>query len=130
MRLGPGAQRRLAVVLADVFAEPEDVALAVAGFLDGYLRRVPFQAAFGLRAVIWAITWLPLLFLGLPLTANRLSPGARARYIDRWASSKIYLLREGFYLLKAIALMGWGAQPTVRERLGLGPMAAVSAERA
>jgi hypothetical protein len=124
MHLGPGAQRRLAVVLADVFDEPVEVARDVSAFLDGYLRRVPFQAALGLRAVIWAITWLPLLFVGIPLTADRLSPQARARYIGRWASSKIYLLREGFYLLKAIALMGWGAQPAVRERMGLGPMAA------
>jgi hypothetical protein len=124
MQLGPAAQRRLAVVLADIFAEPEDVSLAVAAFLDGYIRRVPFQAAIGLRAVIWAITWLPVAFVGIPLPVNLLSPQARARYIDRWASSKLYFLREGFYLLKAIALMGWGAQPRVRERLGLGPMAA------
>jgi hypothetical protein len=124
MQLGPAAQRRLAVVLADIFAEPEDVSLAVAAFLDGYIRRVPFQAAIGLRAVIWAITWLPVAFVGIPLPVNLLSPQARARYIDRWASSKLYFLREGFYLLKAIALMGWGAQPSVRERLGLGPMAA------
>jgi hypothetical protein len=124
MHLGPGAQRRLAVVLADVFDEPGDVARDVCAFLDGYLRRVPFQAALGLRAVIWAITWLPLLVVGIPLTADRLSAPARARYLDRWASSRIYFLREGFYLLKAIALMGWGAQPAVRERMGLGPMAA------
>jgi hypothetical protein len=124
MQLGPAAQRRLAVVLADVFAEPDEVSLAVAAFLDSYLRRVPFQAALGLRAVIWAITWLPVVFVGIPLPAHRLSPAARARYLDRWASSKLYFLREGFYLLKAIALMGWGAQPVVRERLGLGPMAA------
>jgi len=129
MHLGPGAQRRLAVVLADAFDEPVEIAREVCVFLDGYLRRVPFQAALGLRAVIWAITWLPLFFVGIPLTANRLSPGARARYIDRWASCQLYFLREGFYLLKAIALMGWGAQPAVRERLGLGPMVAAPAER-
>ena len=84
MHLGPGAQRRLAVVLADVFDEPGDVARDVCAFLDGYLRRVPFQAALGLRAVIWAITWLPLLFVGIPLTADRLSAPARARYLERY----------------------------------------------
>ncbi len=124
MHLGPAAQRRLAVVLADVFDEPAGVAREVSAFLDGYLRRVPLQAALGLRAVIWAITWLPVLFVGIPLTADRLPPAARARYLERWSSSKLYLLREGFYLLKAIALMGWGAQPSVRARMGLGPMAA------
>jgi hypothetical protein len=125
MGLGPGAQRRIAVVLADVFGEPLDVALAVAAFLDSYLRRVPFKAAVGLRIVVWAITWLPLLFVGVPLPAHRLSREMRLRYVHRWSSSRAYFLREGFYLLKAIALMGWGAQPAVRARLGLGPMAAV-----
>lgn len=129
MRLGPGAQRRIAVVVADVFGESEDVALAVAAFLDGYLQRVPLQAAFGLRAVVWAITWLPVLIVGVPLPASALSPAARTRYIERWAGSRIYLMREGFYLLKAIALMGWGAQPQVRARLGLGPMECRALER-
>jgi hypothetical protein len=124
MGLGEGAQRRIAIVLADVFDEPPDVARAVAAFLDAYLRQVPFQAALGLRVVTWAITWLPIVFIGVPLPASMLSKAARARYIERWAHARVYFLREGFYLLKAIALMGWGAQPSVRERLGVGPMAA------
>jgi hypothetical protein len=124
MGLGEGAQRRIAVVLADVLGEPPAVALAVAAFLDEYLRRVPFQAALGLRVVAWAITWLPLLFIGVPLPAHLLSKEARLRYVERWAHARFYFLREGFYLLKAIALMGWGANPDVRARLGLGPMAA------
>ena len=124
MRLGQGAQRRIAVVLADILGEPLDVALAVAAFLDRYLRRVPFQAALGLRIVAWAVTWLPVLFVGVPLPAHLLSKRARLRYVERWSRSKLYFLREGFYLLKAIALMGWGAQPEVRARLGMGPMAA------
>ena len=97
----------------------------VAAFLDRYLRRVPFQAALGLRVVTWAITWLPLFFVGVPLPAHLLSRATRLRYVERWSQARFYFLREGFYLLKAIALMGWGAQPEVRERLGVGPMAAV-----
>jgi hypothetical protein len=124
VRLGPAAQRRIAVVLADVFGEPPDVARDVAAFLDAYLRRVPARAALGLRAVVWAITWLPIAFIGVPLPASSLSTAARARYLERWASSETYLLREGFYLLKAIALMGWGAHESVRLRLGVGPLAA------
>lgn len=124
MGLGPGARRRIAVVLADVLGEPLDVALAVAAFLDRYLRRVPFEAALGLRVVVWAVTWLPLLFVGVPLPAHMLTREKRAAYVARWADSRVYFLREGFYLLKAIALMGWGAQPVVRARLGLGPVAA------
>jgi hypothetical protein len=127
MGLGEGAQRRIAVVLADVLGEPFEVALAIAAFLDAYLRRVPVQAALGLRVVVWAITWLPLLFVGVPLPAHLLSREVRLRYVQRWSGARLYLVREGFYLLKAIALMGWGAQPVVRARLGLGPMAAVRA---
>jgi hypothetical protein len=104
-----------------VLGEPLDLAREVAAFLDGYLRRVPFMAALGLHVVVWAVIWLPLFFVGVPLTANALSPPVRARYIQR----RIYFLREGFYLLKAVALMGWGVQGQVRARLDLGPVAAV-----
>ena len=124
MGLGPGAQRRIAVVLADVFGEPPEIAARVAAFLDGYLRRAPLRASLGLRAVIWGVTWLPLAFVGVPLPANRLSPATRRRYLEKWATSRRYEVREGFYLLKAIALMGWGAQDEVRARLGVGPLAA------
>jgi hypothetical protein len=124
MGLGEGAQRRIAVVLADVLGEPIEVALFVARFLDGYLRRVPLQAALGLRVVIWAITWLPVVFVGVPLPADALSPPARRRLVERWAHARLYWVREGFYLLKAIALMGWGGHPSVRARLALPPVAA------
>jgi hypothetical protein len=122
--LGRAAQRRIAVVLADVFGEPPEVAGRIAAFLDGYLRRAPFRAAMGLRAVVWAVTWLPIAFVGVPLPASALSPTTRRRYLGRWASSPQYALREGFYLLKAIALLGWGAQEPVRTRIGVGPLAA------
>src|SRR6516164_6205082 len=98
MGLDESAQHRLAIVLADVLGEPLDVARDVAAFLDGYLRRVPLQAALGLRLVVWAILWLPLVFVGIPLPAHALSREARARYLRRWADSRLYVLREGFYL--------------------------------
>ncbi len=125
MGLGEGAQRRIAVVLAQMFDEPIEVALEVASFLDGYLSRVPARAALGLRVMVWAVTWMPVVVVGVPLPADALSPAKRARYLDAWAGSRVYILREGFYLLKAIALMGWGANEAVRARLGVGPMAAV-----
>jgi len=123
--LGEGAQRRIAVVLADVFGEPVEVAREIAAFLDSYLRRVPSRAALGLRAVVWAITWLPIFFVGVPLPADLLSRATRARYLRAWSDSRVYLLREGFFLLKAVALMGWGANLAVRQRLGVGPLAVV-----
>jgi len=124
MGLSRNAQRRISVVLGDVFGEPPDVAMAIAAFLDSYLQRAPLRAAFGLRVVIWGITWLPIAFVGVPVPASGLTPKTRARYVERWARSRIYLVREGFYLLKAIALMGWGAQDSVRLRIGVGPLTA------
>jgi hypothetical protein len=126
MGIDEGARRRIAVVLADVLGEPPEIALAVASFLDGYLQRVPLRAAVGLRVVVWAVTWLPLFLVGVPLPAHLLPAPARVRYIERLSGSRLYLLREGFHLLKAVALMGWGGHPRVRERLGIGPVRAVT----
>ncbi len=125
MGLGEHAQQRIAVVLAQMFDEPIEVAREIAAFLDSYLRRVPARAGLGLRVMIWAITWLPVLVVGVPLPADALSPATRARYLQAWSGSPVYFLREGFYLLKAISLMGWGANSAVRARLDVGPMAAV-----
>jgi hypothetical protein len=122
--LDESTRERIAVVLAQMFDEPPEVAREVASFLDGYLRRVPARAALGLQVMVWAVLWLPILFVGVPRSADALSPETRARYLVAWSGSRIYFVREGFYLLKAIALMGWGANGAVRERLGVGPIAA------
>jgi len=76
--LGAGAQRRLAVLLGDMFGEDARVSADVATFLDGYLRRAPFVAAFGLRAAIWAMEWMPIAFIARPAGASALSPETRA----------------------------------------------------
>jgi hypothetical protein len=122
--LGAGAQRRLAVILGDMFGEDERVSSDVAAFLDGYLRRAPLVAAFGLRAAIWAVEWMPIAFVARPSPASSLAPETRARYLAAWSASRVYWIREAFYLVKAIALMGWGAHATVRARLGMPPVAA------
>jgi hypothetical protein len=124
MGLSPGAQRRIAVVLTDLLGETLDVAGEVAAFLDAYLRRVPLRTALGLRVVIWAIVWLPLAFVARLGPANALSPDARKRYLAAWAQSHVYLVREGFFLFKAIALMGWGSIERVRDRRGVEPLVA------
>lgn len=125
-----GAQRRLAVVIADMLGEGEEVARGVARFLDAYLRTVPVQAAIGLRLAIWAITWLPLLFVGRFAAADGLTAETRKVYLARWAESRVYLVREAFYLLKAIALMGWGSQESVRARIGVEPVVSTAGRAA
>ena len=130
MRLSASAQKRLSVVLADLLGEPADVAQEVAAFLGGYMERVPLRAAAGLRLVIWAIGWLPILFVARPVPAHALSPAVRARYLAAWAQSPFYLVREGFFLFKAIALMGWGSIDRVRRRLGVEPLLASESQAA
>lgn len=124
MRLGTLTEKHLAIVLADVLGEEERVAKDIAAWFPEYLARVPFLSALGLRIAVLALIWLPLLWVGRPLPASRLAPDLRARYLSRWPGSSIYLVRESFFLVKAVALMGWGAHPTVRARLGLPPLVA------
>ncbi len=123
MTLGPGARRRLATLLGGMLGEGDPVASDLAAFFAEYLRRAPFLAAFGLRLMVWALTWLPLLFVGRPLPASSLSPALRERYLARWVDSHNYYVREGFFLVKTVALLGWGAHPVVRGRFGMPSVA-------
>ena len=59
-----------------------------------------------------------------PLPASALSPELLARYLERWAGARSYLLREGFFLVKTVALLGWGAHPAVRARYAMPAVAA------
>jgi hypothetical protein len=127
MTLSPGAQRRLAILLAGMLGESDAIATDVAAFFSQYLRRVPLLAAFGLRLMVWALVWLPIAFVGRPAPASSLSPEVRDRYLARWAHAPSYYLREGFFLVKTVALLGWGAHPEVRARFAMPPVAVAHA---
>ena len=119
MRLGPAAQRRIAVVLADVL-----------GRATGRRpRRSPSSstrtsgASPSRRRSACASSSGPSPGFPWSSSASRCPPtGCRPRRGAATSSagptSQLYLLREGFYLLKAIALMGWGAHPAVRAAHG------------
>ena len=125
MTLGPGAQKRLAILLGGMLGESDTIANDVAAFFVAYLGRVPFLTAFGLRLMIWALMWLPIVFIGRPVPASSLASEARERYLARWTHSHNYYIREGFFLVKTVALLGWGAHPAVRARFKMPPVAAV-----
>lgn len=127
MRLGAGAQKRLASLLGGMLGEPDEIATDIAAFFSEYLARVPFLAAIGLRLMVWALMWLPIVFVGRPVAASALSPAARDRYLSRWSAAHSYYLREGFFLVKTVALLGWGAHPTVRARFGMPNVAVTPA---
>ena len=125
MTLGPGAQERLAVVLAGMLGESDEIATDIAAYFSEYLRRAPLLAAVGLRLMVWALLWLPIVFVGRPLPASSLPAPVRDVYLSRWADSHVYYIREGFFLVKTVALLGWGAHPAVRARYDMPPAAVV-----
>src|SRR4051812_8825937 len=129
MRLGPGAQERLGVVLGGMLGETDPIATDVAAYFSEYLRRAPLLAAVGLRLMVFALLWLPIVFVGRPMVASALPPPVRERYLARWADSHIYYVREGFFLVKTVALLGWGAHPVVRARYAMPPVAVTFAPR-
>jgi hypothetical protein len=126
MKLGEGAQRRLATLLGGMLGEPDELATDIAAFFTQYLERVPFLTAIGLRLMLWALMWLPLVFVGRPAPASALPPPLLRRYLARWAHAHNYYLREGFFLVKTVALLGWGAHPAVRARFAMPPVAALT----
>jgi hypothetical protein len=125
MALGEAARTRLAIVLETMLGEEAPIARDVAAYFDQYLASVPPLTRFGLRLMVWALLWLPLVFVGRPTVASDLPVALRERYMDKWVHSGNYYIREGFFLVKTVALLGWGAHPTVRARFGMPPVAAV-----
>jgi hypothetical protein len=92
---------------ADVPLEP---------FFDEFFRHSPFETAFGVRALTWALTWMPL---GWRLRRfGRLKPGDQVRFLALLDGSRFYVLREMPGLIKLVAALAWCAQPEVQRALG------------
>jgi hypothetical protein len=123
MALGDAARARLAVVLETMLGEEPGISRDVAAYFDSYLAHVPALTRFGLRAMVWALLWLPILFVARLGPASDLPVDVRERYMDKWAHSGSYYVREGFFLVKTVALLGWGAHPDVRARFAMPPVA-------
>jgi hypothetical protein len=123
MALSEGARGRLAILFETMLGEDELLARDIADFAARYVATIPPFAALGLRIMLWAIVWLPIVFVGRLGPASALDPATRERYMDRWVCSRLYFVREGFFLVKAVALFGWGAHPRVRARFGMPPVA-------
>ena len=125
--LSPATKARLAVVLETMLGEDPAIARDVAAYFDRYLASVPPLTRVGLRAMIAALLGLPIFFLGRPTLASDLSPEMRERYMSKWVHARSYFLREGFFLVKTVALLGWGAHPEVRARFAMPPVAVTPA---
>ncbi len=76
----------------------------------------------GLYAATLLFVLLPIWTVYTPLPSLLLSPSRLDRHANQLASSRIYLLRQLMLLLKTVGGLLWGADPEVRQALGLSPL--------
>lgn len=88
-------------------------------FLTKLRRETTALNWFGLclGGVVWLIS--PIVTIHVPLPALLLSASARDRHIHALGSTRFYLLRQAFVLLKMYACMCWGQDSAVRQQLNL-----------
>jgi hypothetical protein len=70
-----------------------------------------------------AFHFTPLLTIYVPLPAFLLPAGLRDRHAHKLATHPIYLLRQSMLMVKTVGGLAWGADPTIRQRLGMKPYA-------
>lgn len=93
--------------------------------LDEYLARFRRESA----PLMWAgfvlgtlfFHFTPLFTVFIPLPAFMLSAETRDRHAQRLMAHPMYYVRQPVFLVKMVAGLLWGADPGVRERLGLPP---------
>ena len=92
-------------------------------FLARYRREAPFlpRLALNLSALVFLLT-PPLTGAGMR-SALALSPSRLERHCEGLSRHRSYHLRQVTLMLKTAAGLVWGADPLVREALGLAPYA-------
>lgn len=93
-------------------------------FLVRFRRESTFLIYVGVLLGTFLFHWSTLLTVYIPLPAFMLPAGLREKHASRVLGSRIYLLRQAVFLVKLVAGMCWGADPVVREKLGLPPQPA------
>ena len=93
--------------------------------IEGFLRRMRRESEgiywLGMIAGAVLFTITPLVTIGLPVPAFFLRGRLLERHTDRVLSHRLYLLRQGVFLLRFSAGMCWGADPNVRAAFALPP---------
>ena len=92
-------------------------------FLARYRREAPFlpRLALNLSVLVFLLS-PPLTGAGLR-PALTLSPDRLERHCESLGRHRLYHLRQVTLMLKTVAGLVWGADPTVRAALGLQPYA-------
>ena len=90
----------------------------VAGFLDGYIARMPSVVRRDLSRLFGYVEHLAPLAVGFGSRFTRLSPAQQDRVLEGLESSDESLLRGGFAGLKALVFMGYYRDPRTWKILG------------
>ena len=94
--------------------------------LDHFVQRFRRESSrimlLGVYAALVLFVITPLFTVYVPLPSFLLPRKLLDRHADRIANIPAYPLRSLIFLLKLVAGLCWGADPVVRERLGLPPL--------
>ena len=91
----------------------------VGGFLKQLNKEAPITMRITLVLGVWAFILTPFLTLKIPLPSFMLSRRLQDEHAHRITDTRIYLLRQLIFAVKAIAGMCWGKDPRVRQELNL-----------
>lgn len=86
-------------------------------FFDEFTATVPLQAALGVRAFTWLLTFAPVPWK--LRTFGGLRPADQLRLLEGMETSRFYAVREIPGLLKLVACLAWASQPDVQRALGV-----------
>ena len=90
-------------------------------FLRSYFREMDGISTGGLLLGTLLFVLAPVVTIGVPLPSFLLPEKWLDTHANRIAAHPIYLVRQGILVLKMVAGLCWGADPTVRRQLGLEP---------
>lgn len=93
--------------------------------IDAFLKRTATEAAplirLGLALATLVYTITPLITVGWPVPAFMLPAKTEARHATKLVGHPVYLIRQSVFVLKMMAGLCWGADPSVRAALSLEP---------
>ncbi len=94
----------------------EDDWTALERIIENALAGRPPKLRRQLRLLIHVLQLAPLFRHGRPFTA--LDPARRTRFLRKVESSRLLLLRRGFWGLRTLVFMGYYARPAAAESIG------------
>ena len=90
--------------------------------LDRVLADAPFVFRVGLYGAAMLFLVSPILTVYLPLPAFLLPRKWLDKHAYRLSTHPIYVVRQSTLLIKSVGALMWGADGSVRERLGMVPL--------